>query len=190
MHTRDPEGDLPAWTEFVAGDVERYGKRLAAIQVTGEANLTTVPAAADGAFPNATEAFVRGLIAAAQAKRRSAASAAIGFAVSPEVHPAEGFWPAVAELAGGRLAGTVDYAGLDMYPDVFGPRFELEQLDAVVDLLLRSFRERALRRADTGAECRSGSVRTAGRPRPGAARSAKLTCSRLSCAMCMSARAS
>ena len=68
---RDPEGDVPAWTEFVAGVVERYGKRLAAIQVTGEANLSTVPAAADGAFPNATEAFVRALIAAAQADTRS-----------------------------------------------------------------------------------------------------------------------
>lgn len=113
---RDPEGDVPAWTEFVAGVVERYGKRLAAIQVTGEANLSTVPAAADGAFPNATEAFVRGLIAAAQAKRRSATSAAIGCAVSPEVNPAEGFWPAVAELAGGRLAGTVDYAGSGHVP--------------------------------------------------------------------------
>ena len=89
---------------------------LAQVGQLVEANLATVPAAADGAFPNATEAFVRGLIAAAQAKRRSAASAAIGFAVSPEVHPAEGFWPAVAELAGGRLAGTVDYAGSGHVP--------------------------------------------------------------------------
>ena len=165
---RDPAGDVPAWTEFVAEVVETYGGRLAAIQVTAEANLTTVPAAADGAFPNATEAFVHGLIAAAQAKRRSAASAAIGFAVSPEVDPSEGFWPAVAELAGGRLPGAVDYAGLDMYPDVFGPRFELDQLDAAVDWLLRSFREQALPRADIGADvpiriCENGWPTAAGR---------------------------
>ncbi len=37
-----------------------------------------------------------------------------------------------------------------MYPDVFGPRFEFERLDAVVDFLLRSFREQALPRADIG----------------------------------------
>jgi len=165
---RDRAGNVPAWMRFVAGAVEEYGGRLAAIQVTGEANLTTVPDAADGAFPNAAEAFVHGLITAAEAKRRSAATAAIGFAVSPEVNPAEGFWPAVAELAGGRLAGSVDYAGLDMYPDVFGPRFELDQLDAAVDFLLRSFREQALPRAAIGADvpiriCESGWPTSAGR---------------------------
>jgi hypothetical protein len=141
---RDPAGDVAGWAEFVAGVVETYGKGLAAIQVTGEANLTHVPAAADGAFPNATQAFVEGVMAAAQAKRRSGAGAALGFAVSPEIKPAEGFWPAAGELAGGRLAKAVDYAGLDIYPDVFGPRFELHQLDGAVDWLLRSFREQAL----------------------------------------------
>jgi hypothetical protein len=39
------------------------------------------------------------------------------------------FWPAVAALGGPRFAAAVDYAGLDMYPDVFGPRFAVEQLD-------------------------------------------------------------
>jgi hypothetical protein len=40
---RDPAGDVAAWTDFVARVVERYGRRLEAIQVTGEANLTSVP---------------------------------------------------------------------------------------------------------------------------------------------------
>lgn len=106
---RGPEGDVAAWTRFVTGGVETYGRRLEAIQVTGEANLTHVPAAADGASPNVTEAFVHGLIAAAEAKRRSAASAAIGFAASPEVNSRVGFWPAVGELGGDRLAAVVDY---------------------------------------------------------------------------------
>jgi hypothetical protein len=114
---RDPGGDVAAWTEFVARVVERYGRQLEAIQVTGEANLTSVRAAADGAFPNATEAFVQGVLAA---------------------------------LGGDEIAAVVDYAGLDMYPDVFGPRFELEQLDGAVDWLLRSFREQALPLAGIG----------------------------------------
>jgi hypothetical protein len=59
---------------------------------------------------------VRGVLAAAAAKRRTGGSAAVGFAVSPEVNPSGGaFWPAVAELGGPEFAAAVDYAGLDMY---------------------------------------------------------------------------
>jgi len=68
--------------------VRGFGQQLAAVQVTGEANLTGIPDAADGAFPRADEALVRGVLAAAAAKRESGATAAIGFAVSPEVNPA------------------------------------------------------------------------------------------------------
>jgi len=166
---RDPAGDVAAWADFVARVVERYGRRLEAIQVTGEANLTSVPAAADGAFPNATEAFVHGVTAASLAKRRYQATAAIGFAVSPEVEPANGsFWPAVAALGGDEVAAAVDYAGLDMYPDVFGPRFELDQLDGAVDWLLRSFRDQALPLAGIGRDvpiriCENGWPTGAGR---------------------------
>jgi hypothetical protein len=148
---RDANAQLGAWEEFVDGVVTDHGSQLAAIQVTGEANLTGVPAAADGAFPRATEALVRGVLAAAAAKRRSAATAAIGFAVTPEIDPASStFWSAIAQLGGDQFAAAVDYAGLDMYPDVFGPRFALEQLDAAVQWLLRSFREQALPIAGIG----------------------------------------
>jgi hypothetical protein len=148
---RDPAGDIDAWESFVARVVSSCGRRLAAIQVTGEANLAGIPAAADGAFPRAAEALVRGVLAAAAARQRSAATAAIGFAVSPEVDPAGGvFWPTVAELGGSRFAAAVEYAGLDMYPDVFGPRLALDQLDGAVDWLLRSFRQQVVPIAGIG----------------------------------------
>lgn len=80
--------------------------------MTGEANLTGIPDAADGAFPRADEALVRGVLAAAAAKRDSGATAAIGFAVSPEVNPAGStFWPAVARLGGPAFAAAVDMPG-------------------------------------------------------------------------------
>lgn len=148
---RDPNGDIAAWTDFVSRVIRDYGTRFAAVQVTGEPNLTIAPAAADGAFPRATEALVHGLMAARAAKRESGATAAIGFAVVPETDPANSsFWSDVAALGGEQLAGAVDYAGLDMYPDVFGPRFDLGQLDGAVDWLLRSFREQVLPIAGIG----------------------------------------
>jgi hypothetical protein len=141
---RDPSGDIAAWTAFVTAVVQRFGTVFDTIQVTGEANLAHVPAAADGAYPGAVEAFVHGLVAAAEAKRASGATAAIGFAVTPDIDPAQtAFWPAAAAL-GADLRGAADYAGLDMYPDVFGPRFELDALDGAVDWLLRSFRHLTL----------------------------------------------
>ncbi len=142
---RDRAGDIAAWEALVTRIVREHGELLAAIQVTGEANLAGVPAAADGDFPRAPEALARGVLAAAQAKHESAATAAIGFAVAPEVDPeASGFWAQVGQHGGGALAAALDYAGIDMYPDVFGPRFELEQIPGAVEWVLRSYRERAL----------------------------------------------
>jgi hypothetical protein len=148
---RDERGDVDAWTSFVARVVAEYGHRLQVVQVTSEANLTGIPSAADGAFPGAAEALVRGVIAATRARADGASSPAIGFAAVPDAGPAEpGFWPALRTLGGEEFAAAVDFAGLDMYPDVFGPRFELDQLDGVVDWLLRSFRQESLPAAGIG----------------------------------------
>lgn len=142
---RDSSGNVEAWARFVARVISDYGRQLAAVQVTGEANLTAIPDAVDGAFPRAAEALVRGVLSAAQAKRAASATAAIGFAAAVEATPdGNGFWSAVRDLGGTDFADAVDYAGIDMYPDVFGPRIELSRLPAVVTWILRTFREQTL----------------------------------------------
>lgn len=142
---RDSSGNVEAWARFVARVIRDYGRQLAAVQVTGEANLTAIPDAVDGAFPRAAEALVRGVLSAAQAKRAASATAAIGFAAAVEATPdGNGFWSAVRDLGGTDFADAVDYAGIDMYPDVFGPRIELGRLPAVVTWILRTFREQTL----------------------------------------------
>jgi hypothetical protein len=40
---RDPAGDVEGWAGFAADVVRGHGHQLAAIQVTGEANLTGIP---------------------------------------------------------------------------------------------------------------------------------------------------
>jgi hypothetical protein len=142
---RDSSGNVAAWTRFVAQVVRDYGRQLAAIQVTGEANLTAIPDAADGAFPRAAEALARGVLSAAEAKRAAGATAAIGFAAAVEADPdSTGFWSAVRNLAGTDFTAAIDYAGIDIYPDVFGPRIELARLPVAVTWLLRAYRERTL----------------------------------------------
>jgi hypothetical protein len=92
-----------------------YGQDLAAVQVTAEANLSGIPDAADGAFPRAPEARVRGVLAAGAAKQDSGAGAAIGFAAAPEVEAAAGsFWLSLTNLGGSDFAASLDYAGHDM----------------------------------------------------------------------------
>lgn len=71
---RDPTGEIEAWTGFVSRVVTDCGHQLAAVQVTGEANLAGIPVAADRAFPRAVEALVGGVLAATAAKRRAGAS--------------------------------------------------------------------------------------------------------------------
>jgi len=167
---RDPQADIQGWAEFTARVVTEYGAHLDSIQVTGEANLTGIPDAGDGAYPCAAEALVHGVLGAAAAKERAGVPVAIGFAVVPEPDPAAGsFWPAVAELGGSAFAASIDYAGLDMYPDVFGGRIELGDLDASVDSILRMFRHHALPIAGIGSAtairiCENGWPTGPGRP--------------------------
>jgi hypothetical protein len=142
---RDPDGNVAAWTSFVEQVVARHGHALAAVQVTGEPNLTWAGTAADGAFPGAVAALVQGVLAGAAAKRETSATAAIGFAVVPNIDPAtNGFWDEVRETGGEEFAAALDYAGIDIYPDVFGPRIGADALPGTVERLLRDFRERDL----------------------------------------------
>ncbi len=167
---RDRAGDVRGWQAFVAEVVGQYGQALAAIQVTAEANLTGVPAAADGDYPGARAALVRGVLRAADAKRQAGARAAIGFAVSPEVDPeGSGFWPEVRRLGGSDFAAAAEYAGIDMYPDVFGPPAGPDRLPASVDWVLRTYRERDLPAAGIGPQlpirvCENGWPTGPGRP--------------------------
>jgi hypothetical protein len=125
--------------------VARHGRALAAVQVTGEPNLTWAGAAADGAFRDARQALVQGVLAAAAAKREVGATAAIGVAVVPDIDPAaSGFWPEIRDTGGPHFADALDYAGIDIYPDVFGPRIAPADLPATVERLLRDFRSRDL----------------------------------------------
>ncbi|MBV9605713.1 MAG: hypothetical protein JO027_11415 [Solirubrobacterales bacterium] len=139
---KDPTGDVDAWLGLVAETVTTWGNRLSTLQITGEANLT---GGGDGDFPRVGEALVRGVIDAAAVKVDRGSTVEIGFAAAHDSQPESCFlWPQVRELGGSDFAAAVDYAGIDMYPDVFGPPMTLERLGGAVGLVLRVFRERVL----------------------------------------------
>jgi hypothetical protein len=142
------EGDLPAWRRHVREVVRRFGRirRLVALQVTNEVNLTFSPDSSDGAYERAREALVEGVVAAKdEARRRGFLRLEIGFNWFWRLDPASerSFWRSLGELGGRRFARAVDWLGLDVYPGtVFPPALTAGgERDAIVTALgtLRCF---------------------------------------------------
>jgi hypothetical protein len=73
------------------------------------------------------------------------ATVEVGFAAAFDPRPEECLlWPQVCQLGGHDFPAALDYAGTDMYPDVFGPPMTIERLSGAVGLVLQVFRERVL----------------------------------------------
>jgi hypothetical protein len=121
------EGDIPAWTRHVREVVRRFGpnRRVIAIQVANEVNITFSPDSSDGAYENARQALVDGVIAAKdEARRRRFEHLEIGFNWAYRLDPATetSFWNGLRDRGGRRFVRSLDWIGLDAYPGtVFTP---------------------------------------------------------------------
>jgi hypothetical protein len=120
-----PDGDVAGFTAFVRARVRQLGPNtwVTHLQVTNEANVGGAPDAADGAYPGAREALVRGTIAAKdEARRGGFGRLRIGFNWAYQTGPAEeAFFSSLRALGGGAFAKAVDWVGLDAYPGTWGP---------------------------------------------------------------------
>ncbi|HET6191199.1 MAG TPA: hypothetical protein VFE59_29880 [Trebonia sp.] len=88
------------------------------------------------------------------------------------------------DLGGADFAAALDYAGIDVYVDVFGPRIGVERVAEVVGWVLRTFREQTLPIAGIPAATPIRIARTAGRPARTVLRRRRRECSRRRCARC------
>lgn len=122
------EGQLSAWRSHVREVVRRFGRirRVIALQIANEVNLTVSPDSSDGAYRRARAALVGGVIAAKREVRRLGLSRLeIGFnwfwRLDPQTE--RSFWAALGRHGGKRFARAVDWVGLDIYPGtVFPPQ--------------------------------------------------------------------
>jgi hypothetical protein len=129
----DPASSPSAFADHVRGIVQRYARdpRFVSLQVTNEANLPDAPDAADGAFPGATDALVKGVIAAKdEVRQEGRGRPLIGFSWAYDERPAASseFWAMLGRLGGRTFAEAVDWVGLDTYPGTWGPHIELSNL--------------------------------------------------------------
>ena len=140
------DGDeLTTWLDLIRQIVTRFGNSLDTLQITGEPNLRGLPDAGDGSRPHVLRALRDGVIAAKSTARACGATVSIGFNAVPTFNAADDFWPAIRNF-GNEFAASLDYVGLDFYPDVFGPPIPLQHMPAAVESILRRFRTHDLAR--------------------------------------------
>jgi hypothetical protein len=136
---RSEDGDLADWVRFVRDEVRRHGPHLDAFQVTEEPNNPHADAGGDGSSPNVRQALVEGVVAAKHEARRNCFDFKVGFAATPSFNPTDDFWVDLASRSTPAFAESLDYVGLDFYPDVTRPVPE-GQLPAAVEGVLTHFR--------------------------------------------------
>ncbi|MFD7003801.1 hypothetical protein ACFWA5_48110 [Streptomyces mirabilis] len=144
LQFREPSGELEGWLEFVREAVRTGGPHLASVQICEEPNAD-LPVV-DGSIPNVLNALVEGVVAAKQEARALGHSLAVGFNAVPTFNPADTFWSELGALADDRFRQSLDYVGLDFFPDVFRP-IAAEQLAEAVTAVLTAFRRSDLRKA-------------------------------------------
>lgn len=144
---RDPQGNVREWQDAIRATVQRYGHLLCSLQITEEPNNPDADRGGDGASPHIHEALVQGVIAAKVAANACGYDIAVGFNATPSVHPADPFWPRLAEHVTPAFLDALDYVGLDFFPDVFRPVASDGQpgdLQASVSAVLHHLREQQM----------------------------------------------
>ena len=113
-------GDVEGYLKFAAEVVTRHAARIYSVQVTEEASFADGPEVIDGGYPNVLNALVEGVKAVKTALRKIGQSQVlVGFNATPTFGPASSFWSRIGKLGGPDFLSSLDYAGLDFFPDVF-----------------------------------------------------------------------
>ncbi|MBV9424261.1 MAG: hypothetical protein JOZ98_15215 [Solirubrobacterales bacterium] len=124
--TASQTGNIAAWTRYVRHVVDVFGSNphLVAMTITNELNVKVSPNTSDGAYPNAEQALVQGIIAAhREAQRHHDRQLKFGFTYAYRFKPSDD----VALFNGLRTAGgafrqALGFVGVDYYPAVIpGP---------------------------------------------------------------------
>jgi hypothetical protein len=138
---RSHEPDLTDWLAFLRSLLHRHGPRLACLQITEEPNQSGP--GGDGGSPVVRDALVAGVIEARREARRLGLDVRVGCNATLDFDPAQEFWTDLGRRGGDEFRASLDYAGLDFFPDVFHP-IAADRLESVVTAALTAFRTQSL----------------------------------------------
>jgi peptidoglycan/xylan/chitin deacetylase (PgdA/CDA1 family) len=119
------EGDIAKWQDYVRHVVRTLGadRHVVSATITNEVNLDISQNTSDGAYKGATEALVKGIVAAREeADRIGRPDLDLGFTYAYRWNPQSdsAFWTAL-KAGGPAFRAALDFVGVDAYPGTFYP---------------------------------------------------------------------
>jgi hypothetical protein len=119
-------GDVPAWLAYVRHVVDSFGanRRVVAMTITNEVNLTVSPNTSDGYYAGAEDALIQGIEAAhAEALARGYRQLRFGFTYAYRFSPQgdASFFSYLGTHGGPALEHALDFVGVDFYPGTIYP---------------------------------------------------------------------
>ncbi len=133
----DGSGNLNGWLEFIENVIERYGAYVGCLQICEEPNLFDYPG--DGRFGYSVDAVILGVKLARKILRQRALSATIGFNAIPSDGTQDAFWRGMLSKVDDAFVNSLDYVGLNFYPDTSQPL--IGDMATEVAATLAEFRE-------------------------------------------------
>ncbi|WP_041616969.1 hypothetical protein [Spirosoma linguale] len=130
------------WQQFIHQVLDYYGPVLHSIQIAEEPNMYQFPG--DGTFPQISQVIVDGVIFAKQEIRKRGLPIQVGFNAVPCFDKADPFWNSLRQLLDASFLDSLDYVGLDFFPDVFrpiNPDSQEGDIHKMVEGLLHHFRD-------------------------------------------------
>jgi hypothetical protein len=139
-------GDIPAWVAYVRHVVDSLGanRRVVAMTITNEVNVTFSPNTSDGSYSRAEDALIAGVEAAhGEALRKRFKQLRFGFTYAYRFAPSQdaAFFSYLGSHGGRAFHRALGFVGLDFYPGTVYPpamppgdsyRAELAQAAGVV----------------------------------------------------------
>jgi hypothetical protein len=120
------DGDMAAWERFVRAATRKLARSraLVALDITNEVNLPLSSNTSDGAYKNAIDALVRGVVAARRALRQlHRRGVSLGFTFAYRYIPSAdaNFWTSLGQKATPAFHKALGHVGLQLYPGLFWP---------------------------------------------------------------------
>lgn len=133
----DGSGDLSSWLEFIENVIERYGAYVGCLQICEEPNLFDYPG--DGRFGSSVDSVISGVKFARKILKQRSLSATVGFNAVPSDGPQDAFWRGMLSKVDDAFINSLDYVGLNFYPDTSEPL--VGDMSIAVTKTLTEFRE-------------------------------------------------
>ena len=139
----DCTGNMKQWSRFIESAIDRFGGFSQYLQICEEPNSFEYPG--DGRFEHSVDGVITGVLTARAKIAERGLPVKVGFNAVPSHSEDDRFWSQLARKVDDSFLKSLDYVGLNIYPDVAEPvRGKVED---TVEQILVYFRDTTLANA-------------------------------------------